>query len=192
MVDVVLIILATPFILPLLLIVALIASLDGKQPFYHQQRLGQGGRHFRFWKFRTMVPNADEILEKHLAENPLAAREWHVSQKLTNDPRITEFGHFLRKTSLDELPQLYNVLKGDMSLVGPRPMMPKQRKLYPGRYYEAMRPGITGLWQVSERNEVAFSERARFDKKYAREVSLAMDARVLLQTVRVVLVANGK
>ena len=125
-------------------------------------------------------------------DQTLAARaEWDASQKLRDDPRITRVGRILRRTSLDELPQLWNVLRGDMSLVGPRPMMPSQRSLYPGRAYFALRPGLTGLWQVSKRNEASFAERASFDDDYYRRLSFALDARVLVATVRVVLRATG-
>jgi lipopolysaccharide/colanic/teichoic acid biosynthesis glycosyltransferase len=138
-----------------------------------------------------MVMNADQKLEAHLAADPAARAEWDEMQKLRHDPRITRVGRLIRKSSLDELPQLLNVLMGDMSLVGPRPMMADQRALYPGRGYYDLRPGITGPWQVSERNATSFADRARFDDKYNQDLSLATDARILACTVKVVLRATG-
>ncbi len=189
--DIALIVLALPIVLPVVTMLALLISLDGHSPFYRQKRLGRGGRLFTLWKLRTMVADADERLAACLARNPEARKEWETTQKLKNDPRITRFGRLLRKTSLDELPQLWNVLKGDMSLVGPRPMLPEQRHLYPGRAYYALRPGITGLWQISDRNEGSFAGRAKFDTEYANAVSLKTDLGILLRTVRVVLRGTG-
>jgi len=189
--DISLILLSLPLVLPLILVLSFLVARDGNQPFYTQKRLGRNGRIFTLWKLRTMVANADEKLEGYLARNPEARREWDTSQKLKNDPRITRFGRLLRKTSLDELPQLWNVLIGDMSLVGPRPMMPEQRNLYPGRAYFALRPGITGFWQVSDRNEGSFAGRARFDTEYNRALSFKTDMLVLLRTIHVVLRGTG-
>ncbi|WP_323767476.1 sugar transferase [Antarctobacter sp.] len=180
--------------LPTLLIVGLVSLIiarDGHSPFYFQKRLGRNGRSFDIWKLRSMVPDADKRLSEHLAANPAARAEWDRAQKLRNDPRITRIGRLIRKTSIDELPQLFNVLKGDMSLVGPRPMMPCQRDIYPGTAYYAMRPGITGYWQVSVRNESSFAQRAGFDTAYLEQLSLFNDLRVLFKTVRVVLRGTG-
>jgi lipopolysaccharide/colanic/teichoic acid biosynthesis glycosyltransferase len=164
--DITLVLIAfIPVTLVLLVFGALIA-LDGKSPLYLQNRIGRNGKVFRMWKLRSMVHNADAQLEAYLASNPEARDEWDRTQKLRKDPRITAIGAFIRKTSLDELPQLVNVLKGDMSLVGPRPMMLDQKAIYPGTAYYAMRPGITGMWQTSVRNESSFSERAIFDARY--------------------------
>ncbi len=143
------------------------------------------------WKLRSMVADADSLLEAHLAANPAARAEWDRSQKLRSDPRITVLGRIIRKTSLDELPQLWNVLRADMSLVGPRPMLPEQRILYPGTAYYALRPGITGFWQISVRNESSFAQRAKFDAAYLRQMSLKTDILVMLRTVRVVLCGTG-
>jgi lipopolysaccharide/colanic/teichoic acid biosynthesis glycosyltransferase len=173
-------------------ILAFLVSRDGHSPFYRQERLGMGGRIFSMWKLRSMVPDADARLAAYLAGDEAARREWDAYQKLTEDPRITPLGKLLRKTSLDELPQLWNVLKGDMSLVGPRPMMPQQRALYPGYAYFTMRPGVTGLWQVSDRNASTFAQRAEFDADYERKLSLATDMSVLLATVAVVLRGTGQ
>lgn len=190
--DVVAVLAAAPIVLPVILLLALLVSLDGHSPIYRQERLGRGGRKFLLWKLRTMVPDADARLNQHLLEHPEARREWDAFQKLANDPRITPMGGFLRRSSLDELPQLWNVLRGDMSLVGPRPMMPQQRALYPGHAYFMLRPGLTGLWQVSERNGSTFAERADYDADYERSLSLATDVRVLAETVGVVLRGTGQ
>jgi lipopolysaccharide/colanic/teichoic acid biosynthesis glycosyltransferase len=190
--DIVFVVVALPIVLPVVAILAILIALDGHSPLYRQARLGRGGRVFTMWKLRTMVPDADAHLEAHLAGNPEARAEWDAYQKLAQDPRITPLGQVLRKTSLDELPQLWNVLKGDMSLVGPRPMLPEQRVLYPGTAYFELRPGVTGLWQISERNASTFAERAEFDALYARNLSLATDLRVLVATVGVVVRGTGR
>ncbi|WP_246107430.1 sugar transferase [Puniceibacterium confluentis] len=181
---------AAPVLLVMLILGALIA-LDGGSPFYLQKRVGRNGRIFMMWKLRSMVANADTMLAAHIAASPKALAEWNHAQKLRNDPRITWIGRLIRKTSLDELPQLWNVLRGDMSLVGPRPMLPEQRVLYPGTAYYALRPGITGFWQTSLRNESSFAERATFDTAYLRQMSLKTDLVVLLRTVRVVINGTG-
>ncbi len=135
---------------------------DGGSPFYRQTRVGRGGASLHHVEAALDGSWAEAKLASHLDADPAARAECgHTTQKLKNDPRITPFGQFLRRSSLDELPQLWNVLKGDMSLVGPRPMMPDQAPLYPGEAYYALRPGITGLWQVSERNATAFAPTAR-------------------------------
>ncbi|MGY3438233.1 MULTISPECIES: sugar transferase [unclassified Marinovum] len=181
-------------LVPMLLLLApvcVLIALDGHSPIYRQQRIGRNGRIFRMWKLRTMVPNADKQLWAYLNANPAARAEWDHSQKLRRDPRVTWIGVFLRKSSLDELPQLINVLLGDMSLVGPRPMMLDQQKIYPGTAYYAMRPGITGIWQTSARNESSFSERAIFDARYFRELSFLTDLRLILRTFHVVFRGTG-
>lgn len=189
--DLTLCILSAPFVLLFVAVLAIMVARDGGKPFYCQTRVGKNGRLYRMWKLRSMVVDADKKLDAHLAENPAARAEWNKDQKLKNDPRITRFGALLRRSSMDELPQLWNVFKGDMSLVGPRPMMPSQTTLYPGRDYYALRPGITGSWQVSKRNESCFADRATFDASYNRDVSLGTDLRILTATVRVVLRATG-
>jgi lipopolysaccharide/colanic/teichoic acid biosynthesis glycosyltransferase len=189
--DIGLVLLALPIVLPTVLVLAALISLDAHSPFYRQKRLGKGGRVFILWKLRSMVPDAEARLSEHLAGNDVARHEWDAYQKLVRDPRITPIGQLLRKCSLDELPQLWNVLTGDMSLVGPRPMMPEQLPLYPGHAYFALRPGVTGFWQVSARNASTFAQRAEFDADYDRKLSLAADLRVLLATVRVVLRGTG-
>lgn len=179
---------------PVTLVVACLAvcvAMDGKSPFYLQKRVGRNGREFSMVKLRSMVPNAKDMLADYLASNDAARQEWDHHQKLKDDPRITKIGRLIRKTSLDELPQLWNVLKGEMSLVGPRPMMPCQKALYTGQSYYALRPGITGLWQVSERNETSFAQRAFYDTQYDLELSLASDLSLMLRTVSVVVKAGG-
>lgn len=189
--DIIVVLLGAPFVVPMVLILAYLVSRDGAPAFYRQKRLGRGGRPYTIWKLRTMVADAEDRLETYLAADPVARAEWECTQKLQHDPRITAIGNFLRKCSLDELPQLWNVLRGDMSLVGPRPMMPCQRDLYPGTVCFTLRPGITGPWQVSKRNACSFAERATFDERYARDLSFPTDLRLLLATVRVVLCATG-
>ncbi|UMA63286.1 sugar transferase [Roseivivax marinus] len=189
--DVVLVLLAAPTALAIVLGAALLVALDGHNPFFSQIRVGRNGRHFRLWKLRSMVPDAEALLERHLENCDVARREWTEKQKLTNDPRVTRTGAFLRKTSIDELPQLWNVLVGQMSLVGPRPFMANQAGLYPGKAYFRLRPGITGNWQVSDRNASTFAARARFDDEYDRALSLVGDVRILAQTVAVVFRCTG-
>lgn len=190
-IDVLLILLAAPFVLPLVLVLALLVRRDGGPAFYVQDRVGLDGRIFRLWKLRTMEVDADARLAAHLAADPALQAEWARTQKLRNDPRVTRIGRLLRKTSIDELPQLWNVFKGDMSLVGPRPMMPDQRALYPGRAYYRMRPGLTGPWQVSDRNKTSFASRAEFDAEYERRMSIGTDVAILFLTVWVVLRGTG-
>ncbi len=179
---------------PLYVFVAFAVLLGmGGPVHYWQTRIGRNGRHFRFFKFRSMVRNADEVMERHLAECPDARQQWEKFQKLKDDPRIPPLGRFIRKLSLDELPQFWNVLMGDMSLVGPRPCMVRQRSLY-GRHWEhycAMRPGITGLWQVSGRNRLTYAERVKHDAIYVTEWSLWLDVKILARTVWTVISRDG-
>lgn len=189
--DVALVILGSVVAAPLIAFLAVLVARDGHRPFYWSDRVGRNGRTFRMLKLRTMVPGADKMLRDYLATNEAARQEWTCKQKLTFDPRVTRIGAFLRKTSLDELPQLWNVLKGEMSLVGPRPMLPEQRDLYSGLSYYALRPGVTGLWQVSERNAADFSRRAEIDREYERELTLMGDLNILICTLRVVVKGTG-
>jgi lipopolysaccharide/colanic/teichoic acid biosynthesis glycosyltransferase len=190
--DVTLVLLSAPFVLPVIVFLALVIALTGNMPFYSQARVGRCGKSFRMWKLRTMVMNADEYLETYLQANPDAQREWLSCQKLKDDPRVTSLGRILRKTSIDELPQLFNVLNGTMSLVGPRPMMPDQKRYYHGQAYYTMRPGITGPWQTSGRNYCStFQERVGYDDAYSREMSFKTDLQLLFKTVGVVLRATG-
>ena len=189
--DFIIVVLAGPIIVVVVALLALIVFVDGGKPFYVQERVGLNGRVFRMWKLRTMEVDADQRLEGHLAADPAAKLEWSTTQKLENDPRITRFGGLLRKSSLDELPQFWNVLMGSMSLVGPRPMMPCQRTLYVGDAYYRLRPGITGPWQVSLRHHSSFADRALYDFKYEQILSLKTDLRILIKTVRVVCARTG-
>ena len=193
--DIAVSLLVLPFVLPTVLCLWAVMFLNGGSGFYAQPRVGRGGRLFRCLKIRTMAPDADRLLETYLAGNPEIAAEWHRNQKLRNDPRITRLGRFLRRTSLDELPQIWNVLKGDMSLVGPRPFTPDQKALYDaetpvGSYYR-LRPGITGPWQVGARNLGAFRDRVHYDEDYAANVTFLRDLAIGLKTVVVVLKATG-
>ncbi len=190
--DILLVLISAPITLLVTLLCAIALWIEGGQPFYRQMRLGENGRHFSILKLRTMCREADQVLESYLAADPALRAEWDRTQKLKDDPRITRVGAFLRKTSLDELPQFWNVLKGDMSVVGPRPMMPDQLPLYdnPAPYFD-MRPGITGQWQVSDRNENSFGHRSTVDAAYHDSLSLVLDLRILVQTVGVVLRRTG-
>lgn len=189
--DLAIVVLTLPFSFTVMFVFAALVALDGHNPFYSQERVGKGGRIFRIWKLRSMVPDAEGRLASYLAVNRNARLEWESVQKLKNDPRITQLGRFIRRSSVDELPQLLNVLIGDMSLVGPRPMMPSQRSMYPDEAYFQMRPGITGYWQISDRNEGTFSGRAAFDTRYFNEMSLRTDLSIMASTVGVVLRCTG-
>jgi len=182
-----------PLVLLLLAPVCLLVKLDGGQPVYRHLRLGRGGRTFYCYKVRTMVPDADARLKALLDSNHLAREEWSERFKLKKDPRVTRLGQFLRKTSLDELPQLWNVLRGEMSFIGPRPIIPDELERYGDRAaaYLACSPGISGLWQVSGRNDASYEQRVLLDERYAREWTFVLDAQILLRTLPVVLGARG-
>ncbi len=184
-------IVVAPIVVPVVATLALLVSREGGSPFYTQMRVGKGGKPFLMWKLRTMVRDADVRLEEYLAADPQARLEWDSTQKLKSDPRITAFGRFLRRSSMDELPQLWNVFKGEMSLVGPRPMMLSQQTLYPGSAYYALRPGITGHWQTAGRNRTTFEARAEYDAAYEQNVTLMTDAKVIVKTFGVVLNGTG-
>ena len=179
---------------PLLLIIAAIIKLcDGGAVLYRHERVGLMGKRFECVKFRSMVRDADEVFRSHLAANPQAREEWQKNQKLSNDPRITWIGRFLRKSSLDELPQLINILAGDMSLVGPRPITVEELDRYEERvgHYLAVKPGLTGLWQISGRNERTYAERVELDATYAATRSLWFDLVIILKTVPAVISQRG-
>jgi Undecaprenyl-phosphate galactose phosphotransferase WbaP len=182
------------FLLPLMAIISLLVILESGFPvFYFHKRLGQGGRTFHMWKFRTMVQNSAAALEKCLASSPELRKEWAECHKLRNDPRITRVGRILRKTSLDELPQLWNIIKGEMSLVGPRPIIEAEVAKYQAAYFVYVKttPGLTGLWQVSGRNRTTYAERVAYDTYYARNWSVWMDIYLLAKTVSTVLTGDG-
>ncbi|MCB2137712.1 MAG: sugar transferase [Rhodobacteraceae bacterium] len=193
--DVVLVVIFAPIVVPLLGLILTMTALSGGAPLYSQPRVGRDGRHFRCWKIRTMVRGADTALEDILRNDPQLADEWSRTQKLGNDPRVTRLGAVLRRLSLDELPQLWNVFCGEMSLVGPRPFLPDQAALYLGGRRDAdyyrVRPGITGSWQISRRNLGSFAERAVFDTDYCGAISFWADMSILLRTVTVVIRATG-
>jgi len=189
--DIAFVVAVAPIALPLILVAALLVATDGHAPFYMQKRVGRFGGVFGMVKLRSMVLGADEVLAEYLGRNPEANAEWNLSQKLRKDPRITKVGRFLRKSSLDELPQLWNVLVGDMSVVGPRPITEAQRGLYPGRSYYMLQPGITGLWQVSKRNDCSFKDRSIIDDQYAETLSFREDLRIVVRTVGVVIRCTG-
>ena len=183
-----------PFVVPLSALLALAIRLDSDGPvFYSQERLGNGGKPFQVWKFRTMIKGADEVLAEYLSHNHEMRAEWKKTHKLKDDPRVTQVGKFLRKTSLDELPQLWNVLKGEMSLVGPRPIVEDEIKHYGDSYrtYTKVKPGMTGLWQVSGRNDTSYDYRVSLDEYYVRHWSIWLDLYILLRTVYVVIHRRG-
>ncbi len=180
--------------LPLFLLLTLLVRLSSPGPiFYGQRRMGRGHAMFTAWKFRSMVPNADAVLEAHLARDPELRAEWDRDRKLKRDPRVTAVGRLMRKTSLDEIPQLWNVLAGQMSLVGPRPIVMAEVERYGRRYqhYSRVTPGITGLWQISGRNNTTYERRTEIDEYYVRNWSVAMDLFILYRTVKTVLFTEG-
>ncbi len=193
--DIALVLMILPVLLPLTVFLWLLVRLDGGPGFYSQPRIGRDGAPFKFWKLRTMVVDADVALTTLCAQNPDLAREWARDQKLRHDPRITSLGRFLRATSLDELPQAFNVLRGEMSLVGPRPFMADQARLYRaagGRAYFALRPGITGLWQIYGRGRTSFADRVHFDEAYHSGLSLLSDCRLIFLTAGVIFGRTGQ
>jgi undecaprenyl-phosphate galactose phosphotransferase len=181
------------FFAPLIGFLYLIVRCDGGVGFYAHSRVGVNGARFRCWKFRTMVPNADKVLTELLARDPKAAAQWRRDFKLKEDPRITRVGAVLRVLSLDELPQLWNVLLGDMSLVGPRPIVREEMLRYGANIIEYLgcRPGLTGLWQVSGRNDVSYKTRVALDTHYATQWTLALDLLILLKTAGVIVNRTG-
>lgn len=181
------------FLAPLMALTALVVSLDGGPIIFAHMRIGRGGKLFPCWKFRSMVPDASQRLADLLARDTLARVEWERDHKLRNDPRVTPLGAFLRKSSLDELPQLFNILVGHMSLVGPRPIVEAEAKKYGIhlRHYCAVRPGLTGLWQVSGRNDVDYRRRVVMDVAYTRNRCLVLYFSILMRTAPAVLLRRG-
>lgn len=194
LIDVVGAVLLLVFVAPLMLMVAGLIALERSGPvLFRQTRIGLGGQAFKVLKFRTMAADAEQRLIAHLASDPTAAAEWLADHKLRNDPRTTPFGRFLRRSSVDELPQLINVLRGEMSLVGPRPIVVDEVAKY-GRHfaaYTSVKPGLTGRWQVNGRNDVPYPRRVRMDAAYARSRCVALDVRILFATVPAVLKRRG-
>jgi exopolysaccharide production protein ExoY len=186
------------FLLPLAVLIAGLIGLGGQPIFFRSHRIGRGGRRFAMYKFRTMEFDAERRLQTYLANNPQARLDYEARYKLKGDPRVTRLGRFLRQFSLDELPQLINVLKGEMSLVGPRPRLLREiadAERYNARHFEAYylcRPGMTGLWQVSGRSDTDYHTRIRLDAIYVRQMSLLQDLAILAQTIPVVLLGRGE
>jgi undecaprenyl-phosphate galactose phosphotransferase len=170
-----------------------IATGDFNSIFFSQKRIGKDGKEFNFYKFRSMVPNADKILFEMLEKDPEMAKEYKENKKLKNDPRITKVGHFIRRTSIDELPQLLNVLKGDMSLVGNRPYLPREKEDMGSFFHDIVktRPGLTGYWQVSDRKDVSFLHRLKLEQYYSNNRSMSLDIKILFKTVGAVFKRGG-
>src|ERR1051326_7619967 len=180
--------------LPLILLIVILIKREAPGPaFYSHPRIGRGQRTIRVWKFRSMVLDGDRVLQQHLEQNPEAALEWKANQKLRDDPRVTRVGKFLRRTSLDELPQIWNVLKGEMSMVGPRPIILSEVDRYGECFslYTQVSPGLTGLWQVSGRNDTTYDERVGLDAYYVRNWSVWLDFYLLARTAGVVIDGRG-
>jgi Undecaprenyl-phosphate galactose phosphotransferase WbaP len=179
---------------PVFALLYLVVRLSSPGPvFYGQHRIGRNGQYFKAWKFRSMVTNADVVLEQHLSRNPELRKEWELTHKLAHDPRVLPIGNLLRKTSLDELPQLWNVIRGDMSLVGPRPIVDAEVSRYGDifAYYKMVRPGVTGMWQISGRSNTTYAERVRYDEYFVRNWSIWLDLYILFRTVKTVLLREG-
>ena len=192
--DLVASITGTILLMPLLFYVAVAVKMSSRGPIlYAHERIGKDGRKFKAWKFRTMFENSNDVLELYLEQHPDLRSEWEKDHKLRHDPRVTRIGRFIRKTSIDELPQLWNVIRGDMSLVGPRPIVTAEIEKYGPYYglYTMVTPGITGLWQVSGRNNTTYEERVQLDAYYVRNWSPWMDMYLLIRTIRIVLFAHG-
>lgn len=181
------------FLFAFVLIGAALLARHGRPVIFSHQRIGRDGVAFGCLKFRTMHRDADRLLDEALGRDPAAREEWRATQKLRRDPRVHGLGKLLRRSSLDELPQLFNVLAGNMSLVGPRPIVRREAVEYGSQIgcYLALRPGMTGLWQVSGRNNTTYAERVSLDERYFRDRSLWLDAKILARTVKVVLLARG-
>ena len=194
MMDIILALAALLFFAPLMLVVAVCVYIMDPGPIlFGHKRIGRDGQTFRCWKFRSMVVDADARLAALLASDPEARADWQRDHKLRNDPRITALGRFLRRSSLDELPQLFTVVVGEMSLVGPRPIVAAEAVRY-GRYFNdycRVRPGITGLWQISGRNDVSYRRRVALDVTYVRSKSLPLDLKIVFLTIPRVLLSKG-
>lgn len=192
--DIVCSLLGCLVLLPIALVVKVMYMINGdfNSIFYTQKRIGKDGKEFKFYKFRTMVPNADEVLKKLLKQKKYK-KQWESHHKIDNDPRITKIGKILRKTSLDELPQLINVLKSDMSLIGPRPLVPGELDEHKGNHkiYESVKPGITGWWASHGRSALTYQERLKLEYYYVQNQSLTLDIKCVFATVMAVLKKTG-
>ncbi len=192
--DIVVASLALLVLAPMLLVIALIIRLqDGERALLFQKRCGLNGETFTCLKLRSMVPDAADRLQAVIDSCPKARLEWETSRKITNDPRITPIGHVIRKTSIDELPQLINIIRGDMSIVGPRPIQPYELSQYGEglQHYTKVRPGLTGLWQISGRSDTTFAERVKLDVEYVNTQSFWGDISIILKTIPAVLFSRG-
>lgn len=185
--DIICAIIGIIFLAPITLVIYIINIIkkEHSKVFFVQKRIGKDGNEFKMYKFQTMIKNADEELEIYLKENEKARQEYQKNKKLTNDPRITKTGKFLRKTSLDEFPQFFNILKGEMSLVGPRPYLPREIEDMGSDYNHIIKckPGLTGPWQISGRSHIAFDDRLKIDKEYADSKTFYSDIKILFKTV---------
>ena len=183
------------FLVPLIIIIKIVSMISGdfKTIFYYQRRVGKNGKEFRLYKFRSMVPNSDEVLKRILNTNKKMAKEWKENQKFENDPRITKIGNILRKTSLDEVPQFINILKGDMSMIGPRPLIPGELDRHKGNHaiYESVRPGITGWWACNGRGSTTYEERLDLEYYYVRNRGLWLDIKCVFKTISAVITKKG-
>jgi len=177
----------------ILMVVAILLVTQGRPIFHSHRRIGRNGVLFSCFKFRTMVVNGEEVLERHLNVNPVLRAEWNATRKLKDDPRVTSFGQLLRKNSVDEIPQLLNVIRGEMSLVGPRPIVTSEAELYGANFidYMRVRPGLTGLWQVSGRSDTSYDTRVELDTRYVAEQSLWGDIVIMAKTLPAVLSSRG-
>jgi Undecaprenyl-phosphate galactose phosphotransferase WbaP len=194
LIDVVLILVSLPILIPLFGLISLAIRLDSPGPvFYTQNRVGHNGREIRMWKFRSMVLNAETVLENYLTQDSSLRSEWEQNFKLKNDPRVTRVGNILRRTSLDELPQLWNVICHEMSLIGPRPIITDEIPLYKDDFeiYKQVLPGMTGMWQISGRNDLSYGERVALDVYYVQNWSIWLDIHILLHTVIAIVLAKG-
>ncbi len=193
-VDLFLLLLASPILVPIVVIVSLIVKLSSPGPiFYGHKRVGKDGKEFKCWKFRSMVINADKMLDKILAEHPEMREEWEKDRKFTNDPRVTRIGKLLRRTSIDEIPQFFNVLTGEMSFIGPRPVTEPELKKY-GRqadYILSVQPGLSGMWQISGRSDTGYEERVTLDSYYIQNWSVWLDLWIIIKTLYVVVKGKG-
>jgi Undecaprenyl-phosphate galactose phosphotransferase WbaP len=192
--DLGLIFLSLPFWLPFIILLAILIKLDSAGPvFYTQKRIGYAGKEMKMWKFRSMTSEAAEELGNLLNQDLPAKMEWEQNFKLKKDPRVTRFGDILRRTSLDELPQLWNILRGEMSIIGPRPIVQDEIPLYGNEFeiYKQVLPGLTGLWQISGRNDLSYQERVNLDVYYVQNWSVWLDIRILIHTIPTVLEGKG-
>lgn len=192
--DLSLIILSAPAWIIAFAVIALLIRVNSRGPvIYRQRRIGKNGKPFMILKFRTMVDNADQVLEDYLKKHTEFKEEWGKNQKIKNDPRITSIGRFLRRFSLDELPQIFNVINGEMSLVGPRPIVEEEIDFYKDHFhlYKRVKPGMAGLWQISGRNDTTYEQRVELDEYYVRNWSVWIDIYILAAVIRVVLSGKG-